>query len=95
MDQLFEAQSANGESTARDWSGGAGTLAGSGTFDSGTLTLQMSPDGGTTWLATSATLTAAGIAAFTLPPCKVRLSLGGASTPSVNGWIGKVTPTVR
>lgn len=88
MQQLFTNQTANGNSAAIDWPGGRGELVGFGTWDTSTMTLQMSPDGGTTWITTGQALTADGHKSFQLTPCKLRLNLAsvGAST-DVNGQI--------
>lgn len=51
------------------WPGGDGTFSGEGTFGGGTITLQVQVPGTETWMAVGSdtTLTAAGIAGFTLP----------------------------
>lgn len=54
-------------------------------FGGGTVTVQFSPDGGTTWLGfpTAITFTANGSANITLPAgVQVRASLAGATGPS-------------
>ena len=63
MIKLFAAQTANGNSPWVDWPGGAGgaTFIGDGTWDTATLKLQVSPDGGTTVIdVTGVSLTADG-----------------------------------
>ena len=61
---------ADAQSSVISWGGGLGTFAAWGVdFDTGTYTLQVSYDNGTTWLAvgTDTTLTAAGNGNFVLP----------------------------
>jgi|TARA_Y100000034_G_scaffold132026_1_gene194060 hypothetical protein len=63
MIELFAAQTANADSSSFEWPGGAkaATFVGYGTWDTSTLKLQMSPDGGTTWIdVTGVSLTADG-----------------------------------
>lgn len=56
----------------------------SGTFGSGTLTLNLSPDGGTTYYA-AATLTAAGVMTVNVKSGdKVKVSLAGATSPDID-----------
>lgn len=86
---LFEAATADGNSTAVEWPGGKGTFAAWGTFGAGTAKLQWSPDGGTTWLdVSSASLTANGYINFEIAPGKLRANLAGATTPSLNAAVG-------
>ncbi len=90
FEQEFTSQTADGSSSAQTWEGGLGHMFVSGTFDSCTVDLEVSPDDGTTWVAVGgdASLTAAGCVSFELNPCKVRLTVSsaGAST-SINGWL--------
>lgn len=95
MISLLDGQNADGNSEVFDWPGGVGIVVGAGTFDSGTLSVQFSPNNGTTWVASEATLTANGRSRFELPPCKIRLNLTGSTSPDLNAWIAKVTPSVR
>ncbi|UVO33789.1 hypothetical protein KUL72_19905 [Bradyrhizobium arachidis] len=82
---------ANGASTPVPWSGGFGTVAAWGTFGGGTVTLQMSPDNGNTWINvdrssdTYVTFTANGQGDFQLGLCLLRFNLTGATAPSV--WV--------
>ena len=83
---------ANGSTDATTWPGGVGTFHSFGTHDGETNTLQVSLDGGTTYIAvgTDTTLTADGIGTFELPKgAKIRatLSSAGAST-SISSWLG-------
>lgn len=92
MRTLFSSQTANGQSETITWHGGTGTLVVAGTFDGATVSLQCSPDNGTTWIAvgTDSTLTAAGVAVFQLSPgnlLRLDLSIAGAST-SITAWLG-------
>ena len=84
--QLLSNASATG--TAVTWKGGKGVFTlYSATIGGATVTLQWSPDGGTTWLAvdqggtTFVTFTAVGAGAFELPTCPIR-ALVAAGTPS-------------
>lgn len=87
--QLFTGQSTNAaSSTTVLSSGGFMSLLASGTFGGGTLTVQASPNGGTTWIDTTATLTAAGIVNFVAGAgVLVRLNLTGATAPNLNAWV--------
>jgi len=87
MEKLFTDQTANANGTTLNWPGGskAATFVGYGTWDTATLTLEMSPDGGTTWIpVTGMSLTADGH--LDIPPLgsgvKIRAVLAsvGAST---------------
>lgn len=82
---------ANGQSTGVPFPGGAGTVHADGTFGSGTLSLEVSSDGGTTYTngGTSVQLTAEGLFNFTLPSDEliVRLDLAGATSPTIAWWI--------
>lgn len=80
MALLFDKRTSNGPSTARAWRGGIGTFAVWGSFGGGTLKLQMSPDGGVTWidLGPEAHFTATGVAQFGLGVCLIRAELSGS-----------------
>ena len=88
--KVLDGQTANGNSSSYDWNKGEGQVVVSGTFDTSTVKLQMSPDGGTTWVdvGSDSTFTAAGAAGFALNSCKVRVNVSsvGAST-DVDAWI--------
>lgn len=90
FDQIFTSQTSNANSSTLDWDGGEGQVIAAGTWDSGKVSLEISPDGGTTFVAvgTDGELTADGVFSFRANPCKVRLvvSSAGAST-SLNAWI--------
>lgn len=83
---------ADAQSAVIAWGGGLGTYAAWGSdFDTGTYTLQVSYDNGTTWIAVGSdtTLTAAGHGNFDLPPgVLVRVDANG------NGSID-ITVTIR
>lgn len=83
---LFQNQSANGSGPALDWRGGGGSFRAWGELAGGTLALEASFDGGTTFVPVEgASLTQAGIKNFQLPVCKLRASLSGASgSPSAD-----------
>lgn len=64
------------------------SLVASGGFGGGTLTVQVSPDGGTTWINTPATLTAAGVTNFIGGEGLLfRLALTGAAGASLTAWV--------
>jgi hypothetical protein len=91
MQKIFDGQAADGSSTARNWHGGYGTVVVAGTFGGGTVTLNASPDGGTTWVQVGydARFTADGMANFQLPGgMQLRLTLSGATNPDLDAWIG-------
>ena len=73
----------------RNGKGTIGSFHGYGTFGSGTLRLQASPDGGTTWFNVGTnTLSSSGVFDFELPsdasnPLKLRGTITGSTTPSV------------
>jgi len=90
MNALFSAQTANGNSSAITHRGGPLLIVLAGTWDTSTMTVQVSPDGGTTYVAHTAK-TADAVFAIDLPAkCLVRLNLAsvGAGT-SVSGWVGQ------
>lgn len=98
--QLFSAQTSNGNSPLASWPGGRGVFAVFGTFGGATVKLQWSPDAdsGTaspTWLDvdqngdTYVTKSAAGHGGFELPPCQIRANLASASgTTSLTATVG-------
>lgn len=82
-----------------------GTVWAYGTFGGGTASLEASPDGGTTWVAildqsgTAITFTANGVVNFELyadqdpiaaNKTKIRLTLAGATAPTLNYIINNV-----
>lgn len=83
--QSTNALSANGDTTIVSWGGGEGFYSATGTWGSGTTTLYASFDGGTTYVTcgTEGQLTADGVVRFTLPECKLRVTLSGATSPSI------------
>lgn len=85
--------SADGNGAAIDFPGGTGTLQANYTSGTGTLTLHVSLDGGTTYNSggSSVQLTGSGLFNFTLPPCKIRAVMSGSATPVVQYWIGVPT----
>jgi hypothetical protein len=82
---------ANGATDSISWYGGPSTVAAWGNFGGGTVTLQMSPDNGVTWIDVDRTgdtfvsFTGDGIGGCTLGPCLLRFSLAAATAPSV--WV--------
>lgn len=81
---------ANGTTAPTFWSGGRGTFSAWGTFGGGTAKLQQSPDNGTTWIdvdragETYVTFSVNSEGGFELSPCLIRVSLAGATSPSVS-----------
>ena len=81
--QLLSAATANANGKTFEWKGcGPGTLHIYGTFDTCTVAIEGSTDGGDTWTAYSTSYTSAGIVAFEAGNILVRavLSSVGAST---------------
>ena len=79
--------SANGNGTAVNTPGGTLTFSAFGTWDGATVTLQYSPDAGTTWMAVGSdtTMTADGVANVRLPPgTPMRCVVSGVGTTSVS-----------
>ena len=89
MIKLFTVIEADAEGAAFDWDGGVGSFVGWGTWGSGTSKLQMSPDGGTTWIdvGTDVTLTDDGMGNFQLGPCKIRGDLSGSTGATLSAWV--------
>lgn len=99
MHRVFTNLSANGKSgvlTVTD-SAKSVVIVASGTFGSGTLGIEISPDDGTTWVpveGASNTLTKAGIVdTFVVPQmCQVRLDFSGATNPTLQAWCNLTIP---
>jgi len=89
MPQLLTNADSNSSSSAVQSADSDPTLiVAAGTWDTATLTLEVSPDNGTTWVSTGDTLTANGVIKIDLPwgtRFRVTLSSVGGST-SVNAW---------
>lgn len=89
----FAQMTTNTSSAAIKWDGGRGVFMAWGTWGGGTLTLQMSPDDGTTWVNvdrtgdTFCTLTANGQGGFELPKCQLRVTLAGSTAASINSGV--------
>ena len=77
--------SASGDTTVVNWSGGEGFYSARGTWGSGTTTLYISFDGGSNYISagTDGVLTADGVVRFTVPACKLKVTLSGATSPSL------------
>lgn len=60
-----------------------------GTFGSGTVKLQMSPDDGSTWVDVGgdSSVTAAAVVNYSINACSLRLNLSGSSGASINAWL--------
>lgn len=87
--QLFaNLNTATGTSNAFPSSGDYLSVVASGTFGGGTLTVEVSPDSGSTWVPTSVSLTAPGIANFIGGEgLQFRLSFSGGAAPALNAWV--------
>lgn len=74
------------------WNGGVGHICAVGTFGSGTLKLQASPDGGANKVdldSTNAQFTADGMGNFSLPQgYLLYIDLNGSTTPVLDVYIG-------
>lgn len=76
--------SADGNSATIAWPGGYGSMLASGTWGSGTLKLQFTINGGTTWVdVASISLTANGHKEFNIGSCHLRMNLAGATNPAI------------
>lgn len=68
--------------------GNMNTLYLSGTFGGGTVTLEGSPDNGTTWIAIpNYSWTAATIANLAFRWSVLRIRIAGSTSPSLNWWV--------
>jgi len=75
--------SANGDTSVVDFYGGFVSMVGTGTWGSGTATLNASYDGGSTYVPLG-TLTANGISGpYNVARCKLKASLTGSTTPAL------------
>lgn len=97
----FATLAATGNTAAIAWPGGRGVFTAWGTFGGGTLTLQQSPDDGATWINvdrtgdTYVTFTANGEGGFELGECQLRVSLTGATTPSIQSGVQSASKSAR
>lgn len=90
--RFYTANENDGQTSSHKWRGGVGYVFLGGTFATATITLQYSPNEGTTWVSTSFTATAVGAVRFDLPPGDIRLDQSGSTAESVDAWVGKVHP---
>jgi hypothetical protein len=95
MLQLFNGQTVDGNSNTFLWKGGRGQIACDGVFAGATLQVQLSPDGGTTWI--NLTGYATGYASafeFAAAPALVRLTLSGSTgSTNVSAWLSDADPS--
>lgn len=85
---LFSAQASDANGSAVDWPGGRGLWVAWGTWGSGSMKLQLSPDHGTTWIdMDSVTATANGGQLVDLPRIQIRAALSGSTAPSLNSTL--------
>lgn len=82
----------NTSTVAFEASGQTGICA-AGTFGGGTMVLEVSPDGGTTWIPLAgASYTAAFTTVITMASgARLRAVLTGATTPSISVWRSEAT----
>jgi hypothetical protein len=73
MPQLLNNASATG--SAAQWGGGRGVFAVAATFGGGSVALEYLGPDETTWLTVGTALTANGLAAFELPPGRIRAAV--------------------
>lgn len=87
--QLFAPRTTNGSTQSFPSQGRFVTVAVQGTWGGATITIEASPNDGTTWIATDVTFTADGVKNF-VTSCGFlyRATLSGVTTTSVNLWIG-------
>lgn len=87
----------NSNTEALNWSGGDGTVFASGTFSSGSIKLQFSIDGGTTWVDAkdadnnALTLAADGAFSFSIGNCKLRTIGTGATVAAGTAQVETIT----
>jgi hypothetical protein len=99
MDQVFDGQSADGNSSEVSIASSVETtffFVLSGTFGGGSVKPQVSPDGGTTWVdckevyqAGAISATAAGMYPFLARGTALRLNLSGSTSPDLDAWLGR------
>jgi hypothetical protein len=89
LQQVFTAKTSNGQSLEVDHGGGEIEVVVYGTFGGGTATLQAKYADTATWVPVSngAWTTAEMRLLKTIRPCKLRLDLTGATSPSLNAWM--------
>ena len=81
---LLSAHTTNTAGTAKVVrKGGTAQVVYWGTFGAGTVALEYSPDGGTTWISLD-TATANGVASVVIPAGQVRGSVSGGTSASLN-----------
>jgi hypothetical protein len=87
--QIFTAQTSNANSVKFPSEGFVVSLIAKGTWGGATLTVQVSPDDGTTWVTSDVALTSDGIQNFTAGKgVFYRVALSGATgTTSLSAWI--------
>ena len=94
---LTETISSNANSTVIDWHGGDGTVAATGSFNSGTIKLQASIDGGTTFFdakdgdGANLTLTTDGAFSYSIGSCKLRANMAGATAAAGTAQVETIT----
>jgi hypothetical protein len=89
MNKLFTARTTNGSSSTVPSNGRTLTVVASGTWDSATLTVEVSPDSGTTWVPTDTSFTASGVKTCIFDEgvlYRLTVASAGAGT-SLNAWV--------
>lgn len=85
--------SADGDSSVVNFVGGTLYFGGSGTFGSGNVTLYASFDEGSNYIAVpNSVFTSAGVFTAALPNCRVKLTLAGATSPSLYWVLAQQSP---
>jgi hypothetical protein len=86
--KLFNAQTANATSASVIAAIPSGfTVYASGGFGGGNVQMQVSPDGGTTWVNDGTTITADGVTEFSTAATAVRAVLAGATAATLSLWV--------
>lgn len=83
----------DGNTGTAAWAGGRGAMIAQYVAGTGTITLQYTLDGGTTYTAVGSdtTLTGSGGGVFNLPATTIRINAAStASTPNINAVVGSV-----
>lgn len=93
LKNLIGAFTANGNSAAMTFGGGKLYFGAIGTFGAGTLNLYASFDEGATFVKVpNSVINAEGMLVAELPDCVVKVTLSGATSPSLSYFIARQTP---
>ena len=84
---------ADGDTAVMNFPGGTLFFGGTGTFGSGSVILKASFDGGTTFITVpNSAFTTEGVYSASLPNCAVKLTLYGATSPSLSLVLARFSP---